>query len=609
MASPLILSQLSLEERRRLLGQRAAPGLDLDTGSSEPGNGLNLASRAIQIGLNVAGAGGGTTPKSGFVGSGGSPISESARDAMIAGGADFGAAPAAGAGASGGGVPWGQILMLAGLALKDATAASQGKQGTGVQDFAISQGGNRLREEAGQREQKRLEIAERGDVRAAEGDARERELFPMKKELTEKQLRRVQLETSKDFMVLYGDVDIDALSPEKQTEHRAAIRAEAQQLGVNPALVETIFMDRSFLRFLKPRIKAVEEDLRPEEAETLRGLMRRGKPAEAAGTMELAKGILQRAVERKAERLTTGFANALGRTPTAQEIDTRFADDPTVKEALFESPVLARLRQQYGLTGTKAAQAAEGRETPEEAVAKTTAVERAKKVFKGPDLSQDLKDILQRPGAAKNPDKPTDEEIGKAAKVQLNEKISVSAAQGAAGLVERAKAGLDLPLSREDAQALGVPFGTTPRQAQGIVPLSATQQEAATQFDAAGAAIKDIRRYSSKVNTATGPADRTVQGIAAWIGKTLQTNDDAVLLESKKGYMSLLVRSLGEKGTLNEGDINRALGLMPTLWDTKSIAGKKLDDLEALFDEIKKRRAVPSSERQRADPLGLRGKR
>ena len=364
-------------------------------------------------------------------------------------------------------------------------------------------------------------------------------------------------------------------------------------------------MDRGFLSFLKPRIEAIKEYLTPEDAGQLRLLMKTAKPGEHQVAIEQAKAILGRTVERKATRSVANFAAALGRNPTQQELNTRFADDPTVLETIAQSPVLAPLRQQYGLTGTKAAGIAEEKLAGEKSLARIEAeagaAESGKQGAKGADLSQDLRDILQRKGMAQDPKKPTDDEITAASRVHLKERIDVSASQGVAAAKAMQEAALDLPLSRTDAEAFGVKFGTTPRQAQGLLAQSPATREAIGSLKGALAIVDDIAKYSAKVNTAQGVVGRTYRGFMNSVGALIQSNDDAVLLQSKSGTLSLLIRALGEKGTLAEGDVARGLALIPNLWDKDSIAKAKIEDLRGLFKNIGESK-VPTPLRPGAGP-------
>ena len=267
------------------------------------------------------------------------------------------------------------------FALSDAAdRLSTGKPGSNkAQTFLDQQARLDLAQSAEERAKQGEARAERGDVRAQAAEEREAKLFPMREKLSEAQLRRMQLESGKDFLALYGTVDLESKTPAEQSAHRAAIRAEAQAIGINPLLTETVFTDRGFLSFLKPRVEAIREHLTPEDAGQLRMLMRTAKPGETSVAIEQAKTILQRAVERKASRSLDAFATALGHSPTQAELSTRFADDPTVLETISQSPVLAPWRERYGLTGTKAAAVREEKKAGEKTPAELEAEARARK--------------------------------------------------------------------------------------------------------------------------------------------------------------------------------------------------------------------------------------
>ena len=473
--------------------------------------------------------------------------------------------------------------------IEDATVALQGKQGTASSELRKQRRADvgeeraaRMEERKARTEEERLGL-ERGRFAIAQADAKRKERD------------QVFADADKYLQGAAGLSDEDKAARENGLLTRMAATAPEDTVTLKTLLTNRTFAEdiRVLLPHMQPHErKALETNARsflqkPEGVDLLR------KAAENYASDDVLKDLTNRVMLTARNEKAAGVTGVIDREVLRKAIVNSPGTDATL--ALFNqtrfSPELHKAAESIITGGGFSASTVAAK------VGETRAVTRAGKEveaeFKGPDLSQDLRDILRREagsGGAKDPMKPTAHEVTRAATVQQKEKIDVAAAQGAQAAVDKAAAVLNLPLSREDAQALGVPFGTTTKQAQGIVALSPAQREALGQFDAAEAIIEDIKKYSARVNTAQGFASRTYQGIKNELGALLQTNDDAVLLESKKGTLSMVSRALGEKGTLNEGDMRRAMSLIPNLWDKQSIAKTKIDDLLNLFKTIKARK-------------------
>ena len=67
----------------------------------------------------------------------------------------------------------------------------------------------------------------------------------------------------------------------------------------------------------------------------------------------------------------------------------------------------------------------------------------------------------------------------------------------------------------------------------------------------------------------------------------MQTNPDATLLKAQSAYLSRIIRSLGEKGALAEGDVQRAFGAIPQVSDTEEVAVAKLAQLREVLSKYK----------------------
>lgn len=177
-------------------------------------------------------------------------------------------------------------------------------------------------------------------------------------------------------------------------------------------------------------------------------------------------------------------------------------------------------------------------------------------------------------------------ELDQTQKAAVNKRIKEDKVDIAkAGAQERAGVVMDQPLPPEDANKLGVPYGTTRKEAMGLPVMTPQQREALAGYDTARTIINDIRQYSERVNTeAGGLQGRAKQAMKLW-GAWTQSNQDAALLMSKAGELASVARSLGEKGALANQDVARAAALIPSVLDTQGAAQKKIQDMLAIIEK------------------------
>lgn len=84
-----------------------------------------------------------------------------------------------------------------------------------------------------------------------------------------------------------------------------------------------------------------------------------------------------------------------------------------------------------------------------------------------------------------------------------------------------------------------------------------------------------------------GPLAR-VQGVAANVGAFTGLDQGAkVYNDLRQGLMSQLAKSLGESGAMAEGDIRRALALVPALGETPQESSAKIAELRALLSSMR----------------------
>jgi len=133
-------------------------------------------------------------------------------------------------------------------------------------------------------------------------------------------------------------------------------------------------------------------------------------------------------------------------------------------------------------------------------------------------------------------------------------------------------------------------FGTTPAQAmeQGFTRLSKSQTDIADGMLSANQIVGKVETLMGDIFPESGGAfERGTGGLARTLGAALQTNEKAAQYNSLvMGTLAPLIRALGEKGTLAEGDTARAKALYPNLSDSANVAWLKMTHLKDLLQRI-----------------------
>jgi len=159
----------------------------------------------------------------------------------------------------------------------------------------------------------------------------------------------------------------------------------------------------------------------------------------------------------------------------------------------------------------------------------------------------------------------------------------IAGAQAEAGINKQ----LDQPLSLTDANKVGMPAGTTMREARKMELMAPDlkQKQDYYHFASAGNILDDIFKYAKEVpDVKPGMINRLVGGSKNYAAQLGQTNHAAKMLDIKKGEVALLVRALGESGALATLDVERVKSLLPQVWDTMAIRTSKMQDLMQLFE-------------------------
>src|SRR3990167_7563360 len=126
-------------------------------------------------------------------------------------------------------------------------------------------------------------------------------------------------------------------------------------------------------------------------------------------------------------------------------------------------------------------------------------------------------------------------------------------------------------------------------KSRGGVVVSKDKREQINAFQSAQQIVNDIEEISKKVNTETGFRS-VIVGRTRQAAALAQEDPDVSLFQSKRGTLGLLIRALGERGVLTEGDIQRAGALIPLVTDSKTVAERKINALRGLMTNIEKTR-------------------
>ena len=119
----------------------------------------------------------------------------------------------------------------------------------------------------------------------------------------------------------------------------------------------------------------------------------------------------------------------------------------------------------------------------------------------------------------------------------------------------------------------------------GTNNLSATQQAQLAKFDAADSAINELEGLFEKAGGGKGPIAGNLQSIAGdwgWDSNAKTYNDMA------EGLVNQIAQAVGKTDSLNtEGEVKRALKLIPQLTDDAETAKNKLEELRRMLATTK----------------------
>jgi hypothetical protein len=141
-----------------------------------------------------------------------------------------------------------------------------------------------------------------------------------------------------------------------------------------------------------------------------------------------------------------------------------------------------------------------------------------------------------------------------------------------------------------------MPIGTTKADAiaAGALPESGAEESMTLGMRNAKIILDQMQELSGKIGGAEGEWDRPYEALKM-AGKSVTQSDPNVAVYDgmRGGVLSLIVRALGEKGTLSDMDIKRAAQLIPSKYDTNPVREKKFKAVSALISKIGNPNATP----------------
>jgi hypothetical protein len=141
-----------------------------------------------------------------------------------------------------------------------------------------------------------------------------------------------------------------------------------------------------------------------------------------------------------------------------------------------------------------------------------------------------------------------------------------------------------------------MPIGTTRADAMlaGATPESGAEEAQTLGMRNALTILDQMEGLSNKMGGAEGPSDRPLNALMVGGKKVFQTDTNLEQYTSMRaGILSLIVRALGEKGTLSDGDIQRASMLIPSEYDTIPVRKAKFKALRGLMSKLGGKNVAP----------------
>lgn len=158
------------------------------------------------------------------------------------------------------------------------------------------------------------------------------------------------------------------------------------------------------------------------------------------------------------------------------------------------------------------------------------------------------------------------------------------AAARAGGMVE-GRIAPDVPMSPEALEKFGLPFGSTWKDAMGMIASNPKARLAVEELKVSTNLLNALGGYADKLITAPDWQSAATQGATLWTGAFTRANADAaVFADQREALLGVFSRQIGaERGVLTDRDIHRIDKALPNFRDTKEVKDKKMALLKSMI--------------------------
>lgn len=128
-------------------------------------------------------------------------------------------------------------------------------------------------------------------------------------------------------------------------------------------------------------------------------------------------------------------------------------------------------------------------------------------------------------------------------------------------------------------------------EAAGYKKVSDKEQAALSELGPIDTMFKNLSRMSGQINTSRTTLQRLKQGVGAFVGKTIQPTDSALVAAYDKELAAFVVtfgRAIaGLRGTDSDRDVARMTKAFPSIYDRQEVAEMSLAFIESVIESIK----------------------
>lgn len=139
-------------------------------------------------------------------------------------------------------------------------------------------------------------------------------------------------------------------------------------------------------------------------------------------------------------------------------------------------------------------------------------------------------------------------------------------------------------LTVQEAEALGVPYGTRRQEAigKGTIPVSQSIREKLSETTNPIGLLDSLEKQFKKLNIGEDVPSATFRGGVLQL-ESMAPSTDAGIYSAQRNNISLIVRAMGERGVLTDQDVARIHTNIPGFYDTKTSANQKMSTLRGIL--------------------------